>query len=478
MTYKSRPLLDTRPDFNRVTHGQLDDATLKRQGIGAGTPWKATNRPKRKIKLPFLFATKAEWRTFRDFVAARRGTQQGFWLPLWLTDYESSVHTAADNKIRIPPVGLSSIFIAADQFAFVALIDRNQLEPLEIANITILGGGDEQLNLTTNIAGTFSYQEVICCGMIYGRFADGLISYEYISDGVIRADIDFIELPREYPFPAVTSRPILLYQFQRGTQVWRFTNYAQSVVVGDELWIADNISNEEIGFGLEMVGEAVTINVQTDRSDHPLRYYAQRAAIEKTLVSIFETDAATLTYDSTAPVYAGEIGEIQFGENGQITARLPSIFRIGENQAPAIQTTRTCALRTYDVNCGLNELDFTTAGFVTVVGADYVEALEFGAKVAASGDPNWFALGKVKIGSEVRMCTGGSGNRLYLNLPFFSVPTIGAAISATAGDDKRIGTCLTKFNNVVRHMGFSYMPNKNPQLEGILNPQPSGGKKS
>lgn len=478
MTFKGRPLFDFRPDFDRVTHGQLDDATLKRQGFGTATPWKATTKPKRKLRLPFLFSTKAEWRAFRDFVAARRGVESGFWLPIHLTDYDSSVQTAGDNKIRIPPVGLSSVFVSGEQFAFVALIDPSKIEAYEIGSITVLGGGDEQLNLTDIIAGTFDLAYSVCCGLIYGRFFDGLISYEYLSDGVVKCEVDFVELPREYVTITLPTRPIMLYQFQRGASVWRFTNYGESVVAGDELWISDNITNDEIGFGLEMISESVSINMATDRTDHPMRYYAQRGAMEKTTLTIYESDAGTLALDLTAPIYSGDIGDVEFGDNGQIKGRLGSIFRVGEQQGPAIQTTRTCAHRTYDVNCGLVEATFTTAGFVTVVGADYIEALEFGTKVAATGDPNWFALGKVRIGNEVRMCVGGSGNRLYLDLPFFTTPTIGGAVSATAGDDKRVGTCNIKFGNILNNMAFAYMPNKNPQLEGLLNPKPAGGKKS
>jgi hypothetical protein len=54
---------------------------------------------------------------------------------------------------------------------------------------------------------------------------------------------------------------------------------------------------------------------------------------------------------------------------------------------------------------------------------------------------------------------------------------VAASISAIAGDDKRAGTCLGKFNQLVNHLGFQYIPARNPQFQSLATPKPSGGKK-
>src|SRR3989442_15219555 len=75
------------------------------------------------------------------------------------------------------------------------------------------------------------------------------------------------------------------------------------------------------------------------------------------------------------------------------------------------------------------------------------------------------SAGKVTVGIEVRMCVGQNGNRLYLHAPFKNAQ-IGNNASALAGDDKRIGTCQRKFNNVANFPGFPYMPKTNA-IRGI-----------
>ena len=84
------------------------------------------------------------------------------------------------------------------------------------------------------------------------------------------------------------------------------------------------------------------------------------------------------------------------------------------------------------------------------------------------------SAGKVTVGIEVRMCVGQNGNRLYLHAPFKNAQ-IGNNASALAGDDKRIGTCQRKFNNVANFLGFSYMPNTNA-TRGIGESKAKGRK--
>ena len=152
---------------------------------------------------------------------------------------------------------------------------------------------------------------------------------------------------------------------------------------------------------------------------------------------------------------------------------------MNERELPTMRMQRTCNWRTFQQGCGAVEADFTTAGVMTGVSADpaYIEAPAFGSKATAMADPNWFALGKVTVGTEKRLCTGQAGNRLYLNLPFKSA-VVGNAVSAVAGDDKRVGTCNTKFGQLANHLAAPYIPNENPSIAPLKTPARTGGKKS
>lgn len=477
LTFNGRPLLDFWPDHSRLTHGQLDDFDMKRVSAATATPWKPTTRVKRKFSLPFLFGTRAEWREFRDFIEARAGTGDGFWCPFWVTDYDAYEQTAGTSLLKVRDVNLASVFVADEQFAYVALIDRTTIEPLEISNITILGNGDEQFNVTPAIVHDFDVTSSQCCPLLYCRMAEQDITYQWITDGVCRCDLDLVELPGEYVTSQAATRPVYLYEFTRGSFTWRMTNWPEVLEAGGVFWFPDNISHGRIRAGVEFLSEPLDLTVGTDTVNHPLRYYLARKNMEITSLSIFESDADTLTLDRTAPVYTGRLASVIYEDSGIIKADCSSILRISEQQVPRQQVQRTCNHRLFDANCGVVEATYQVPGTLIIVTDEYVEAVEFGAEAITRADVNWFAMGKVRVGTEVRMVVGQDGDKLYLD-EAFSLAAGGDAAVALPGCDKRIGTCLNKYDNVLRTIQFPYLPSKNPQFEALTTPKPSGGKKS
>lgn len=272
------------------------------------------------------------------------------------------------------------------------------------------------------------------------------------------------------------SSPIYLYEITRGATTWRYANYGVDVTCNAQTWSAASISNGAINSESDMVGGVLDLQVSTDDANHPFRYFNRREAFLPTTVKVFKIEAGDTTFDTTTPLHSGQVTESKPGEKGRIRVRVSTVFRVGERSVPAVRPSRYCRHRLYDTYCGVNEATYTTAGTVDAIADTYVEASEFGAKATAESDPNWFALGTVTIGEEVRLCIGQAGDRLYLNAPFTGV-AVGASVSAAAGCDRRVETCVTKFNNLANNLSFPYMPNQNPQFEGLENPQPSGGKK-
>ena len=204
-TYKGLPLLDCTPHFENVEHGQLDDVTLKAVGIGPVTPWKPTTMLKRTLKLTFRFFSQGEWRGFRDFVAARGGIVESFWLPIWITDYPMTSFITSPPFItgaKIQPIGLANYFALGNQFGYCALIRPQNvgsiIEPHQILSVTP-DGNFEDLSFLETVDPNFNATRSILCGLIVARFATSQIDYKFESDGVIEAEVDFDECPKEYP---------------------------------------------------------------------------------------------------------------------------------------------------------------------------------------------------------------------------------------------------------------------------------------
>lgn len=277
------------------------------------------------------------------------------------------------------------------------------------------------------------------------------------------------------------STPIYLIEFTRGQTTWRFTNYGVARVMNGELYTPENVEVGSVKSGFDFLAESIELTFGTDRTDHPARYYvANPRALERTTITIYRVDAADTAFDPSEPFYVGIASENQPQSNGVVSIRCSSLFRIGEAPVPRPKVQRLCNHRLGDANCKVDLALFTTAGTITGLQANdppYVEASEFGAIATANNDPNWLALGQVVAGAETRLCVGQAGNRLYLDAAF-NFASVGMAISAVAGCDKRMHTCLTKYNNLANNLSFPYVPNQTT-IEAALTlaAKNSAGKK-
>ncbi len=481
MNYIDRPVFDYRPNFDdTVDHGLLDDHSYDSQNGGAAIPWKVTTLPKRTLSFSFLLEGLEEIQTFRGFVADRDGRRQGFWIPTWSGDYYLTEDKAADSTtIKVEAVGVQAKLTLSAQFRYLALITKTGLACYRIESVSS-SSGVETITLDRGLDEALDASETMCCGLIYARLADDEIEYRYSHVSLVRAAIKFLELPQETDGDAVDgTRPVFLYRFTRGLATYHFTSWPVSVTTTDDTdWTASDIEHGEIRSDIEFAADPVSLDVTTDDSTHPLRDLLSSAVIETTEVEIFETDAGTLTVDFDAPIYKGRLGKVQFGKKGAISCDMTSNLRVGERMVPTVQLARMCQNRLFDPGCALDPAAFLTTGTISAIGDNYVEATAFGDKATAESDANWFALGKVtSAAGEVRLCTGQVGNRLYLNASFRSTVAVVQAIYAQPGCDKRVGTCVSKYDNLENFKGFPYIPNTSPQFEALTAPKPAGGKK-
>jgi hypothetical protein len=478
MDYRSRPVFDFRPTFDRIDHGLLDDHSYDAPTGGVAVPWKVTSVPKRTLALPFLLEGLREIKFFRAFMAAREGRRTGFWVPTWLTDFEITEDTNGTTDLPVKWIGLGPKLTFGAQFRHVALITWDKLEIYRVES-TAVSGNVETLTLDRLLDTPAVASQTVCCGVLFARLADDDIDYEYVSGAVARVDLKFVELPTETEGTMHEgSKPAFLYVIQRGAVVWRFTNWPIDLLIGADNFNAQAIEHDAIEENVDFTNDPISLTCATDAATHPLRAFLDPANVEETTIDIYEVDVEALPGVLPAATYSGRIERAQPTGKGRWKAAISSLMRIAEEDIPQALMERTCVLRTYDEYSGLNPVDWRTSGPVTAISFSppYVEAVEFGAKATAEADPNWFALGLVQIGTEKRLCTGQDGDRLYLNVPFRNA-IVGNTVDAYAGDDKRIETWDTKFSNAENCLAFPYIPNRNPQFEALVTPKPEGGKK-
>jgi len=477
MTFNGTTVFPFRPNFISPKAGELDDFTYESTGIGKFTPWKPTSGPRRTITYPFLLETAAQIKQFRLFVNFTRGAQRGFWLPLYLGDYRLTADALAGaTELTVEKVNLASTITSFAQFGCLALVTMDGLECHNIATV-IASGAIETITLDEPLEADVVSNDTVCCGLIMARFDREPIEFKHDSDGIATVEQTFIECPQEYEEPHLGSAPVLLYRFTRSGTEWLYAGWGVDVTADSVVWTAADITNNAIRSGQDFLSDAVDLTIATDDATHPLRYYKDRTAMEQTTVEIRRLDMDGVGTTSTL-LHKGTVENAEFPGKGIINCSLSSIFRVGENQAPRPEHTRLCQHRLFDPGCTKVADDYLITGTVVAITDDYVQVAEFATEATTQADPNWFALGRVKIGTETRLITGQDTDKVYINAPFNEPVAPSDAVSGWPGCDKRIFGGCTKFANTDNFLGFPFSPNSNAQFEALTTPKPKGGKKS
>lgn len=111
--------------------------------------------------------------------------------------------------------------------------------------------------------------------------------------------------------------------------------------------------------------------------------------------------------------------------------------------------------------CTLNQASYTFTGTVATI---VTAKLKFTISGTASGQPagyftngilTWTSGVNNGLSTEVKSHTSGSTITLFL--PSFATISVGETFNITAGCDKLLATCLSKFNNVPNFGGFPHI---------------------
>lgn len=497
-SFRDIEVFDIRPHFDGVEPGQLDDLAFDAVGFGPATPWRPSGVLRRTATIPFVIQGVDEIAALRKFWERHRGEQRPFWIPTWTNEYLFAADEDGDDTVTLQGHGYATRHALGDRNRFLIFITRAGLfEPHGVISVSA-SGDDDALTLDAALTATgLDAGTTLVSPLLLVRFAGDELDMDYLSGDVVQVELEFVELPVEYPEPDPAGNDSALDTAHFGTQpvfLYRFTDLATSTqyrwadygvdvdLTGDSklLWTAANITGDDLTATLDMLGDEMEIGIRTDDSSHPLLPFLDPVNMTNMEVEVFLVDLDDVaSLDLAAPDHIGRVEEFRMTGRGGISVRVGSVFRFGEMEVPKKRLQRLCDHKTFDgIGCQAVEADFTTAGTVTALNDDpaYVEASEFGAKATAESDADWFALGKVTIGSEIRTCTGASGNRLYLNFPFRNA-SVSDSVSAVAGDDHRIQTCSAKFDQAVNFLGSPYKPSRNPSFRVLESPKAEGGKK-
>lgn len=147
--------------------------------------------------------------------------------------------------------------------------------------------------------------------------------------------------------------------------------------------------------------------------------------------------------------------------------------------------TSGCVLRLYSGKCGVSKSTHQVYGTVDSIDED--DPTKVMVTITGSGidvppdlstDPTFFSLGHILMGQESRMVNSYDYETGLVTLvtALSSGVVAGGNFFMWAGCDKRMATCKGRFDNLVRFLGFPYVPFDDAVFIG-MKPETTGDSK-
>jgi len=258
-----------------------------------------------------------------------------------------------------------------------------------------------------------------------------------------------------------SANPVECYRIQSGSTTWRYTSADQRVsisVAGDGVfaYVPEALSRGELSFSQEESSGVVEITVPRWNPVAKLFIpFTPPNPINLTIYRLHADDGSVII------AFRGSIVRASFSGSEAVLTCAPVAAALSRS-IPRIACQARCSWALYSAGCTIDPEDFKDVGTVASVSGLDVTATVFGTQV-----DGWFTLGYLELSDGTRRrITAHVGNTATLQSPIIGL-TAGTAFSAFAGCDLLETTCVTKFNNLVNHMGHKRLPTRNPYQLGM-----------
>jgi hypothetical protein len=261
------------------------------------------------------------------------------------------------------------------------------------------------------------------------------------------------------------SRPIDLYRFDYGTEIFRFTNNAEDYVFGGTTYTALEISRSAPSQN-PRERRNTKLQVKALASQRPFSDYIgiqPAVTLNCTITRIQLDEVATASpFSSPQPPPAPATGFVLF--EGYVTSiafkgRTCDIDMNPFNEQfsreiPRYKYQSLCNHVLYDSFCTIDKNSFKQSGLVNGEDGNDISVNGFSGSAFTGG------YVQNEAGNDYRMIIEQVGDTFTLLLPFRSI--LGETVTAFQGCDHSVQTCKTKFNNVANFGGFPLVPGTNP----------------
>ncbi len=263
-----------------------------------------------------------------------------------------------------------------------------------------------------------------------------------------------------------SGRPVILFEFQRDSTVWRYAAMTEDVLVGSTTYAAETLSCDPITQSGDSLQDEFKITAPLTLP--VVQAYLNNAPTAALAVRVLRVHPGI----AEAPVvWVGALDRVRALDDASAELICTSALASLEAGALRLAWTRTCTHMLFDGECKASRSTFRRVGTISSISGSQVTASGFagsGAWTPGSGVPaaalrggylEWTtAEGFVERQSIVADSDTGT---ITLFGPANGL-TVGMTATAYFGCPRTAEACNTIFNNLSNFGGFRHLPQKSP----------------
>lgn len=261
----------------------------------------------------------------------------------------------------------------------------------------------------------------------------------------------------QYETSLESSRPIRLYQFQRGPIKWGYTDADRNITHQSITFRVMEGGISDDGIRQSEDAQADTLRLTVPQSLDVAQMYRVIAPSQTVYLTIFDLHYGDNGYLVS---WMGQIVGVRFLESMTAEIQCQTLATTLERTGLRKTWSRQCPHTLYDNDCRVQRNDFKMTGMI-----DRLDSVSIGFAPAAGRPNKYYAGGYVQwtsqYGLEQRGIEAHTSDLLTLFGGTFGLAN-GQEIDVFAGCDRTINTCDETFNNVPNYGGAPYMPGKSP----------------
>lgn len=250
------------------------------------------------------------------------------------------------------------------------------------------------------------------------------------------------------------SRPVELYTFTLGPDVFRYTSAEGPVTFSGTDYLPLPLKRTSPTQSKEQRSTALRITLPT--TSDPAEPFIAIQPSDTMNVTIIRVQPSAAPATASIVMFDGFVSSVSFKDDTAEMRCIP-FNELFTRQIPRFQYQGLCNHVLYDARCKVSSASFKHTGTVLGVSGNEVTIQA----LPTAGSP--FIGGYIEIpgGSEQRLILDQVGTTVTVLFPFKQTIS-GGSIDAFQGCDHTAETCAQKFSNILNYGGFPFVPVINP----------------